>query len=216
MNNAAINFSAMNYCKKHRYPHPPLGSGHSTKNPVAIGYSRILAGLLAISLSFSATAGSGSDRHGSSANHFFDYAKVQSASPIIETIEHRRPVETCRDRPVRSKHKHSVTPIILGTIIGAALGNELGHHRSNKRAGAVAGSILGAAIGSDISRQSPHRGDGYHSETQCTTRYESEFEEQVTGYNVEYRYRGTTYYTQTRDHPGKRLQLKLRMAPVPS
>jgi uncharacterized protein YcfJ len=108
-----------------------------------------------------------------------------------------------------------VTPIILGSIIGAALGNELGHHRSNKRVGAVAGSILGAAIGSDKSLHSPSR-NGYHHENQCTTHYDSEFEEQVVGYDVEYSYRGKTYYTQTQEHPGKRLQLKLRMAPTPS
>jgi len=176
-----------------------------------------LAGLLAAVLSVSAAAAPQGTGHRSKAsNHFFDYAKVQSATPIVETVEHRRPVQTCRDRRVRNRHQHSATPMILGSILGAAIGNGLGHHRSNKQVGVVVGSILGAAIGSDIGRQSSHSSGDYHTETQCNTRYDSEFEEQIVGYDVEYRYRGNTYYTQTREHPGKRLQLKLRMAPVPS
>jgi len=176
----------------------------------------LLTGLLAAALSMTAAATQAPDYQNKGGNHFFDYAKVRSVTPIIETVEHRKPVEICRDRRVRSPRQHSATPMILGSIIGAAIGNGLGHHRSNKRVGAVAGSILGAAIGSDIGRQSPHNNSNYHVETQCTTRYDSEFEEQIVAYDVEYRYRGHTYHTQTREHPGKRLQLKLRMAPVPT
>lgn len=140
-----------------------------------------------------------------STGQFYDYAKVNSVTPIYETIEHRVPRE-CHYRQSSDNHRRSATPAILGGIIGAALGNELGHHKSNKRVGAVAGGILGASIGADIGkRNNNHR--------ECN-QYDIEYEERVVAYDVGYRYKGKNYHTTTRQHPGKKIQLKLRFEPV--
>lgn len=184
-----------------------------------MNYKTLIIGIIISAVSVSAFAGHNNDRYKrhnkfQSKNYIFDYGRVRSATPIIETIEHRVPRETCRQERVRSHHQNSATPVILGSIIGAAIGNQLGHHKSNKRVGAIAGTLLGAAIGSDISKNSIRHHGGYRM--QCSTDYDIEFEEQVVGYDVEYRYKGNTYYTQTREHPGKRLKLKLRIQPVPS
>lgn len=137
-----------------------------------------------------------------SSGHFYDYARVNSVTPIIKTIEHRSP------RQCRHKHRpqHSNTPVIIGSILGAALGNNLGHHKSNKRVGAVAGGVLGASIASDL----------YSSKHHCNSGYDIEYEQQVTGYTVHYSYRGVDYSTQTEHHPGKRIQLRLQFEPVVS
>jgi uncharacterized protein YcfJ len=173
----------------------------------------LISSLLISTCSLGAFAGHG---QGSSYNkgyssattgHFYDYAKVNSVTPIYETIEHRVPRQ-CNYRQSSDNHRRSATPAILGGIIGAALGNELGHNKSNKRVGAVAGGILGASIGSDI-------GSRHRAPRECN-QYDIEYEERVVGYDVSYRYRGNNYLTTTREYPGKKIQLKLRFEPVAS
>ncbi len=168
--------------------------------------SQLMIASLVISLvSLPAYAGHGQQYNYRSKGQFYDYAKVESVTPIVETVEHRIPRQ-CRHYSNANDHHRSATPMILGGIIGAALGNELGHRKSNKRVGAVAGGILGASIGSDINRRQPsHR---------CETQYDIEYEQQVVAYDVSYRYRGQTFHTQTQQHPGKRIQLKLHVEPV--
>ena len=146
--------------------------------------------------------------------NFYDFARVSSATPIMKTVKHRIPRKICRQEKVAYRSANSHTPAILGGIIGAALGNQLGHHKSNKRVGAVAGSILGAAIGNDIGNSASHRYSDHRTEMRCHKEYDVQFEEQIVGYNVKYRYRGNTFYTQTQKHPGKKIKLKLRFDPA--
>lgn len=146
--------------------------------------------------------------------HFYEFARVRSVTPIMKTVEHRTPRRTCRQERVAYRSANSHTPAILGGIIGAALGNQLGHHKSNKRVGVVAGSILGAAIGNDIGNNANNRYSDHRTEMRCHKEYDVQFEEQVVGYNVQYRYRGNTFYTQTQKHPGKKIRLKLRFDPA--
>ncbi len=146
------------------------------------------------------------DNH-SQQEHIYDYAKVSSVTPILETIEHQIPKQ-CHYQPVRRSHHKSATPAILGTIIGAAIGNELGHKKSNKRIGAIAGGILGGSIGANIGHKSRQQNGEY-----CD-HYDTEYEQIVVGYDISYRYRGQTYYTTTQQHPGRRIRLKLKFEPV--
>lgn len=173
---------------------------------------KIIVSIICIGLfSTSAFAGHKSKHYKKKHHHsqyesFYDYAKVKSVTPIVETIEHRTPTQ-CH---YESKRRHrSATPAILGSIIGAAIGNELGHKKSNKRVGAVAGGILGGAIGADIGRK--HRAGGEYCD-----HYQVDYEEVVVGYDVSYRYRGQTYYTTTNEHPGRRIQIRLKFEPVNS
>jgi uncharacterized protein YcfJ len=173
----------------------------------------IISGLLISACSLSAFAGHNSDYNDHrninsvSTGHYYDYARVRSVSPIYETIEHRVPRQS-NYRHSNDRHQRSATPAILGTIIGAAIGNQLGHHKSNKRVGAVAGGILGASIGSDIGNK--------HRYQNRPTQYDIEYEERIVGYDVSYRYRGNTYHTTTREHPGKKIKLRLQFEPVAS
>jgi len=148
----------------------------------------------------------------------FIYATVLEAEPIIRIINRSTPRESCWDQQVviREKRASSSTGAVLGGIIGAAIGNELGHHKSNKQVGAVAGAVLGSTIGHDVSRA--HAGaaqDRVVTEQRCKTVYETYEEEQITGYDVIYRYNGSNYETKTKHHPGDTLKLKVSITPVP-
>ena len=169
-------------------------------------YQLMITSLIVRLISLPSYAGHSRHHSNYDTGYFYDYAKVRSVTPIIETVERRVP-RGCRHTNHHTEYHRSATPAILGGIIGAAIGNELGHHKSSQRVGAVAGGILGASIGADINR----RQQPYH---RCETQYTIEYEEQVVGYDVSYRYRGQTYYTQTQEHPGKKVQLKLRFEPV--
>lgn len=168
-------------------------------------YPLLISSLALSLLSLPASANHEQRYRSANSGYFYDFAKVQSVQPITETIEHRVPTE-CRYQSSDNQHRRSATSAILGGIIGAAIGNELGHHKSNKQVGAVAGGILGASIGSDMGqRRSHHR---------CVNAYDIEYLQQVVGYDVSYRYRGNTYFTQTKQHPGKKIQLKLSFEPL--
>lgn len=141
---------------------------------------------------------------------FYDFARVSSVTPITKTVERRTPQKICKQERVIYRSANSHTPAILGGIIGAALGNQLGHQKSNKRVGAVAGSILGAAIGHDIGNGTNRGYSDHRTKTLCHDEYNIRLEEQIIGYRVQYRYKGNTYYTQTQNHPGKKIKLQLR------
>ncbi len=145
------------------------------------------------------------------------YATVLEADPMVRIVSHSTPREECwREQVVRHEQRaQSPTGAIMGGIIGAAIGHELGHHKRNKQVGAVAGALLGSAVGNDVSRA--HAGTGQpHVVTQqrCRTVFDAYEEEQITGYRVIYRYNGKNYTTQTRQHPGDTLKLRVSVTPI--
>lgn len=139
-------------------------------------------------------------------SEFYDYARVTNVEPILETFSYHEPQRECHyENRVVHKGNGSKTPIILGSLIGGAIGNELGHNKSNKRVGAVAGAILGGSIARDISRS-----NGSYStrrERICTTTEQVRYKEEITGYNVDYKYRGRTYSTIMSNRPDSRIKV---------
>lgn len=159
---------------------------------------------------------------------YHDYAKVTAVEPIYQTVRQEVPREQCwnervqvSDNHYRGGHQRSSTPTLVGALVGGALGNELGHHKRNKQVGAVVGALLGGSIGRDIQRQhhrEQYRGHGQHvsyrTEQHCETVYETETEQQLVGYQVDYKYRGHFYQTETARHPGERLRVQVAVTPV--
>lgn len=146
-----------------------------------------------------------------------DYAKVTNVSPIYETITIKEPHRECRmeERVVQRSSHRSVTPNIIGALIGGAIGNELGHNKSNKRVGAVADTILGGSIASDLNREGHHRGGSYtKTEQVCSVSHSIRHEKQVTGYDVNYKYRGQAYSTIMNSHPGDRIRVAVDVTPI--
>ncbi|MEH6469972.1 MAG: glycine zipper 2TM domain-containing protein [Halopseudomonas sp.] len=150
------------------------------------------------------------------------FAKVIAVDPITQSISRKIPIEQCWSEQVRYEGSNggyrSNTGTLLGGIIGAAIGNNLGrgHHRDNKNIKTVAGGLLGAAIGRDISArsQSRHSQPEYRTEQRCSTEYETQWEQRITGYNVTYRYQGETYNTRMDYDPGKKIRVHVQVRPV--
>lgn len=167
-------------------------------------------------LCFAASSGWAS----SSAQHF-EYANVVSANPIYETIQTRKPIESCWTETVRierpQRRSNSATPTLVGGLIGGAIGNAVGSGKKNKKIGAVVGTILGMSIGNDT-RSRSHRHNNhsarYEEQRRCETTYETQSYREIQGYDVSYRYKGQTYTTFMNDAPGKRIKLAVSFSPV--
>lgn len=160
------------------------------------------------------TSGNLMARHNSS----FDYAKVVDVEPITKQFRVSSPRRECWQEQVAHqdyRDHRSVTPTLLGSVIGGAIGNELGHHKDAKRAGVVVGALLGGSIGRDIGRKMSGPGQTYYtSEEVCRSYQDYHQEERTVGYQVFYRYKGETYSTETRHHPGDRIKVRVSVTPV--
>ena len=158
-------------------------------------------------LAFSAAAVSG---HG-----FIGKARVIEAQPLYETVEVTHPVTECwTERVSRNNHRHGayIAPIAAG-IVGGVLGNELGRGRG-KTALTVAGTLLGASLGHSYSTSHRRQQPTVERVRRCETVDRYEQQEQLVGYRVKYRYEGQTYYTQTTEHPGKHIRVRVKVSPV--
>lgn len=151
----------------------------------------------------------------------YDRARVVSAQPVYETVSYEVPVQECRSEQVAYRHapehRASATGPILGAIIGGALGNAVGHKKRNKQVGTVVGAVLGGSIGADIARQNrSYRGAPvqYRTEQVCETVSEYRSEQQLTGYDVRYRYAGQTYQTRMPRDPGDSIRVRVHVSPA--
>jgi uncharacterized protein YcfJ len=169
----------------------------------------LITGILLLTLSMAATAG---DR-----DRYRDSAKVIDVEAVYRTVEISEPERDCWDEEVdhyapRSK---SYTGTVLGGIIGGVVANSVSRGRGRGRdAATLAGTLLGGAIGHDLSHQ--RRGGHYTTtyERHCETTHHRRYEEQLVGYDVTYRYRGRVFTTFTKEHPGKRIPVRVDVRPV--
>lgn len=152
---------------------------------------------------------------------FSDYAKVTQVTPVYKTFEHRIPEEVCYVERVRVETHHrnhdSATGTLVGGLIGGAIGHSVGHGSKNKKIGTVIGTVLGASIGSDVSREQSgrnHKSVRYENIEKCDIEYRTEVEERLLGYDVDYQYRGESYATRMREHPGKQIRVNVSVTPA--
>lgn len=162
----------------------------------------------------------GLSRDAGAAEVYYDYAEVIRVDPIIQTVE--RPVQRdqCWREPVTyrepARERHSRAPAILGAIVGGVIGNQFGGG-SGRDAMTAAGAMLGYHSVRDDQRR--YGGHGYREvtryEQRCSAQTEYFRDEQVTGYDVSYRYNGEVYRTTTDFHPGRRLRVEVGVRPAP-
>lgn len=177
---------------------------------------KILAILSAIMIVSPARAG-----HAVNGDTYYDKAKVISAVPVYKTVSVSTPRRECRQVPVVSYGRgggqyKSATPIVVGGIVGAAVGHQLGHG-TGRTVGAIAGGVLDGSVARDIQHRytvnNAARNAYLQTMTQCDT-YEDFHEEQmVDGYQVEYRYNSRGYHTVTENDPGKKMRVRVSVAP---
>ena len=148
----------------------------------------------------------------------YEYARVTSVQPVYRQVEVSRPVRECWEKPIyhtRSQPRRSAGGMLVGGLPGGIIGHQIGKGRTNKVA-IVVGTIVGAQIGHNaVNAHSGHDTQtvaGY--EEHCKTRHEVGYEEVIDGYDVTYRYRGSSYQIEMPYDPGKRIKMRIQFAPV--
>jgi uncharacterized protein YcfJ len=149
------------------------------------------------------------------AGRYYDTARVISVKPIYERVQVHHPRQHCWNEPVYHRNgRDSAVPMITGAIIGGAIGNQFGKGNGRK-ALTVAGMLLGGAIGNDMARQHSYGyGHGYRTmERRCRVVDDYRSRRDVVGYRVKYRYNGKIHSTRTQEHPGRYINVRVRVRP---
>ena len=165
----------------------------------------LISGSPALALSGAAVSGHG----------FIEQARVIDAEPVYETVEVAYPVTECwTERVVRNdRRRGDYAAPIAGGIVGGVLGHRLGKGRG-KAPLAVVGTLLGASLGHDYNTSHYRRRPVVDHVRRCETVDRYEQQQQVAGYRVKYSYDGQTFYTQTSEHPGKRIPVRVKVSPA--
>jgi uncharacterized protein YcfJ len=151
---------------------------------------------------------------------FDDYAEVISVRPIMRIVEVSAPQRECWEeevsRPVVYRDNHDAGgAMILGGIVGGIVGHNVVRGRG-KNAATLAGTLIGASIAHDAARNSS-RSVAYERTDRvqrCQIVQERYTEERIDGYDVTYRYDGELFTTRLPYDPGKRLRVKVSVAPA--
>ena len=132
-----------------------------------------------------------------------DYARVVRSTPIYRDVAIRVPVDSCHVETVAYNERRggdSFQGTVVGGLIGAAIGHEVGRNGH----ATAAGGLIGAAIGNNVAGGS-RSVTRYEDREVCSTRYRTEYQRELVGDDVTYRYDGRVYTTETRHHPGDRI-----------
>ena len=150
-----------------------------------------------------------------SEHSFIGKARVIEAVPQYETVEVANPVTECwTERVARNDHRRGgYTAPLAGGIVGGVVGNQFGRGRG-KTALTIAGALLGASIGNDHNTSHYRGRRGVEHVQRCETVDRYEQQQQLAGYRVKYRYEGQTYYTQTAEHPGNFIPVRVKVSAV--
>ncbi len=158
---------------------------------------------------------------GAQAQTFNDTARVRTVQPQYENVS--VPRNECTNQwvtepqPVASSRNYG--GLAIGGVAGALLGHQVGGGRGRDAATAV-GAVVGALAGEHFANQNSW-GGGYQQASQpqqqrqvqnCRT--VNDVQSRLTGYQVEYEYRGQVYNTVTRENPGRTLAVRVSVAPV--
>ena len=133
-----------------------------------------------------------------------DYARVVRSTPIYREVAIRVPVDSCRVETVAYTERRAGGDSFQGTLVGGLIGAAIGHEMGRNGHATAAGGLIGAAIGNNVAGGS-RRVTTYEDREVCTTQYRTEYQRELVGYDVTYRYDGRVYTTETRHHPGDRI-----------
>jgi uncharacterized protein YcfJ len=149
------------------------------------------------------------------AETFIDNARVRSAQPQYESIA--VPRNECSSQWVnevrRTGGERDYGGAVVGGVAGALLGNQVGKGHGREAATAL-GAVVGAFAGDRVSNG--NRVPGYEEVPRevTTCRTVNEVQPRLTGYRVDYEYRGQQYTTFMRENPGSALAVRVSVEPV--
>lgn len=128
--------------------------------------------------------------------------------------------------PAPSSERSVGAGTVLGAIIGGVVGHQFGGSSRGRDHGTVAGALVGGIVGNSIENSQPRgyttanydpqpaRVD-YTPETRTVQRCQTvqDSREQVSGYNVTYRFNGRDYQTRMPYDPGPTINVRVSVAP---
>lgn len=137
-------------------------------------------------------------------NVTYGYAQVLRATPIYEILRVRVPEQRCEGN---SSRDDGTGGTVAGALVGGALGNQVGKG-DGRKASTIAGAVIGGAIGRRIDRNNSVAGTG-----RCRMVEVERDERRLTGYDVEYQYKGEKYMSRLAADPGIRLRIRIAVSP---
>ena len=152
---------------------------------------------------------------GVQAQAFIDNARGRSVEPQYESVQ--VPREECTSQWVNEARPVAQGPnyggIAIGAVVGGVLGNQVGKGHG-KEAATAAGAVAGAMVGNHVAGQGqqPQYAQSQREVRQC--QQVVDVQNRLTGYRVNYDYRGQQYSTLMRDNPGPTLQVRVSVEPV--
>ena len=142
------------------------------------------------------------------------FAEVESATPTYKQVQVAQPQQVCQNQAVTASGE-SPGQAIAGTLIGGAIGGLAGHafgrgsgNTAMTALGAVGGAVAGNRIAADINQPTTT------VQPVCSTYNNYYTQQQLTGYDVLYRYAGVTYHSHLPYNPGRTLQVRVAVTPV--
>jgi uncharacterized protein YcfJ len=149
------------------------------------------------------------------AETYVDNARVRSVDPQYESVS--VPRNECSSQMVsevrRTGGGQQYGGAVVGGVAGALLGNQFGRGHGREAATAL-GAVVGAFTGDRMANG--ERTDQYEEVprevTSCRT--VSDVQTRITGYRVNYEYRGQHYTTLMHENPGASLQVRVSVDPI--
>ena len=149
------------------------------------------------------------------AETYVDYARVRSAQPQYESIS--VPRQECTSQVVNEMQpvggQRQYGGAVIGGVAGALLGNQVGHGHGKEAATAV-GAVVGAFTGDRIANANAQVGYQQVAREVQSCRTVNELQTRISGYRVDYDYRGQSFTTMLQENPGPRLQVRVSVDPV--
>lgn len=135
------------------------------------------------------------------------YAEVLSAVPVTKTT--KIPREECYEETVvhkqPAKDTNRIAGKVIGAVVGGALGNQVGGG-NGKKVATVAGAVAGGYAGDKVQSNMQEKNTYTTVEQRCKTVYDSR--EDITGYDVTYRFQDKESSLRLDYDPGKRLPVE--------
>jgi uncharacterized protein YcfJ len=146
---------------------------------------------------------------GAFAQPFSDVASVRRVTPQFQQVSVTR--QACETRTVATQAATSSVGggAVLGTIVGGVIGSRFGGGD-----GRLAATALGAGIGAVMGNNSDRQGSPAPSYQQVQDCHPvTAYEQQRTGYLVEYDYQGRGYSAVMPNDPGATLRVNVSVSP---
>jgi len=117
-------------------------------------------------------------------------SKVIITTPVYKTITIKTPYEECWEEKIQVIQEKSTNTLgqLIGGITGGILGNQIGGG-NGKTVATIGGAVAGTVVGNNLSKNTQSN-TSYETVKKCITKYNTEVEERLIGYNNIANYKG--------------------------